>query len=361
MGKDLHSEPFDESTKTKLALFRGYIREWLPVFLAKGKPRWDTINVFDYFAGPGRDPEGTEGTPLILLGELKEYLDRISEKGLNVFVYLNEKDKEKYAQLKEEVEKEKRPEYRVKVANKEFQEALNDTKPRFPGAANLVLIDQYGVSQVKKEVFEELVNYARKDTAFDIMFFISSSQFHRFHNDKIFLQFLDMEKKEGEKTPYEHIHRKITERYRSLVPKDREFFLAPFSIKKGPNIRGVIFGTKNLLGLAKFLRACWEIDQIHGEANFDIDKEGISSDQPSLFEEDNKPKKLSVFEGKLKNAISSQELKSDREIYRFTLESGVLPKHANKVVKEMKSQGKIEKPKGFSISNKANGKELKVL
>ncbi len=35
MERDLHNKSFDEGTKAKLAIFRDYLREWLPVFIKK--------------------------------------------------------------------------------------------------------------------------------------------------------------------------------------------------------------------------------------------------------------------------------------------------------------------------------------
>jgi hypothetical protein len=41
-ARDLHIKPFDEGTKTKLEIYRGYVRAWLQVFLHaeafRGKP-----------------------------------------------------------------------------------------------------------------------------------------------------------------------------------------------------------------------------------------------------------------------------------------------------------------------------------
>jgi hypothetical protein len=60
MAKDLHETKFDEATNVKLAIYRDYLKEWLPVFLAKEEPIWTTINIFDFFAGPGTDAIGTK-------------------------------------------------------------------------------------------------------------------------------------------------------------------------------------------------------------------------------------------------------------------------------------------------------------
>ncbi|MFC1652446.1 hypothetical protein ACFL3F_01885 [Planctomycetota bacterium] len=34
MAKKFHDQPFDDDTQLKLDIFRGYIRQWSPVFLA---------------------------------------------------------------------------------------------------------------------------------------------------------------------------------------------------------------------------------------------------------------------------------------------------------------------------------------
>lgn len=52
-----HDNAFDPPTHLKLNIFRGYIREWLPVFLTRrtdGRSGHKRVNVFDFFAGPGR-------------------------------------------------------------------------------------------------------------------------------------------------------------------------------------------------------------------------------------------------------------------------------------------------------------------
>lgn len=37
MAKKFHDDEFDDATQIKLAIFRGYIRKWLPVFLTARK------------------------------------------------------------------------------------------------------------------------------------------------------------------------------------------------------------------------------------------------------------------------------------------------------------------------------------
>ena len=63
-SKDIFKKPFDEGTKTKLEIFRNYLKEWLPVFVAKQTIIWNNIQIFDFCSGQGKDVEGTLGSPL---------------------------------------------------------------------------------------------------------------------------------------------------------------------------------------------------------------------------------------------------------------------------------------------------------
>ncbi|NCD41390.1 MAG: hypothetical protein EOL88_04790 [Bacteroidia bacterium] len=85
------------------------------------------------------------------------------------------------------------------------------------------------------------------------------------------------------------------------------------------------------------------MDNVRGEANFDIDDEGIDSRQPSLFPEHDKPRKLDVFERELEDAILGKEVYDNKQIYIYALERGFLARHAKKVVSEMIHKGRLPK------------------
>ena len=77
-----------------------------------------------------------------------------------------------------------------------------------------------------------------------------------------------------------------------MIPENKEYFLAPFSIKKDKNIYGLIFGSNHSFGIEKFLNISWKLNENSGDANYNIDEEEIAEGKLSLFPEDNKPKKL---------------------------------------------------------------------
>ena len=139
---------------------------------------------------------------------------------------------------------------------------------------------------------------------------------------------------------YSDIHRLVAGMYRSWLNKDKEYYIAPFTLKKGSNIHGLIFGCSNLLGIEKFLRICWQIDPERGEANFDID--GDNLDNLDLFKDNNTSNKVRKFQERLLCVLKNGQLTSDLDIFRFSLEHGFLPvKHAKSVVKKLIKEGII--------------------
>ena len=98
-GKNIHKEPFDEGTITKLEIFQRYAREWLPTFVMSQRKR---VSIFDFFAGPGYDETGCPGSPIRILQEIKGQIQNIKNNGTIIHLFFNEYDKKKYEQLSSE-------------------------------------------------------------------------------------------------------------------------------------------------------------------------------------------------------------------------------------------------------------------
>ena len=106
---------------------------------------------------------------------------------------------------------------------------------------------------------------------------------------------------------------------------------------------GLIFGSGHVLGIEKFLKTCWSIDPERGEANFDIDDDKIQEGQIDIFTKQvQRPKKVELFEKEIKKKILDMELKSDKEIYLFTITNGFLPKHTRKIISDLIKENKIK-------------------
>lgn len=336
------NQPFDEESLLKLEIYKDYVNEWLPVFISKHDPVTKTVNIFDFFSGAGTDSAGKFGSPLIVLEALntERYLKDIEEKSLTVNLYFNDHSKPYIQRLTNAVQNYN---YNTNLINvhiscKDFTEAYSSLKGKMYNAANLVFLDQFGIKYVDRKIFREL---ARKKMT-DILFFISSSHFNRHYDSDGFRSILNFTKEEIKSKDFFRIHNIVMDKYREFLPPDLQYYLAPFSIKKVSTINGLIFGSSHLLGIEKFLKVGWSKDNKTGEANFDIDKEKLDMYDGTLFHDAFLPKKLELFEQNLEKKILDESLKTEKDVYIYTVQNGCLPNiHAKPRLKKMKENGII--------------------
>jgi three-Cys-motif partner protein len=337
--REIEAEPFSEGTLTKLEIFQLYTRAWLPVFTSPQDPPWQKLAIFDLFSGEGQDCAGTPGSALRVLAELKLRWHEVQSKGIHVSVHLSDSDPAKIRRLKELIAKEAEPLPGIEIECQaaDFRTQFQRVLPLLQSGdvACLLILDQYGFKLVDVEVFQKLTECPTTD----VLFFVSSSYLHRFSDQAPVRRYIELERA-GD---YFHAHRAVYEWYRNKIPPRREYYLAPFSFRKGTNIYGVIFGSGHPRGLHQFLSVAWQRDQLNGEADYDLNREDFKEEEPflkmDLFE---KPKKTAIFEVQLRLAIESGRLSNERELYLFCLENGMLPKHAAPVLKELKEQGRIK-------------------
>lgn len=336
--KNLHESPFDDATIAKLSIFEDYAQAWLPVFIMQGKPK---ICIFDFFAGTGYDKQGVEGSSVRLLKKIKEQAHHANEKGVEVVVFLNEYDINKFQQLKHACEEFllANPDIakisKVNYYNEDFEKLFPRLLPEIKKYPSLVYLDQNGIKFLKAEYIWAL----EKTQQTDFLYFVASSYFNRFGNVKEFKQHFTVDMEEISKAPYEFIHRVLLNQIKTFRPAESELKLYPFSLKKGSNIYGIVFGAKHIRAVDKFLEVAWRKDPICGEANFDINQESQKA-QGSLFG-DRLLTKIESFEQTLREKILTAELRNNIEVYIFTLEQGHLGKHAADVLRSMKKENKI--------------------
>lgn len=338
--KDLHDEPFDASTIAKLEIFEDYVQAWLPTFVMTGA---STICIFDFFAGTGYDKVGTEGSPIRILKKIKEQLENILKKNVKVKLILNEwepnkKDQPKFKLLKEACTKFLNGNLDVAQVidlqphNEDFETLFPKLLPLIRQYPSLVYLDQNGIKFLSDKYLLEL----EKTSQTDFLYFVSTSYFWRFGDSKEFKEHLDIDIVEAKKDPYRLIHRNVLEQLKKKLPAGTKFRLYPFSIKKGSNIYGIIFGASHVRAVDKFLDLSWKRNGINGEANFDID-EDAKKIQGDLFE-DKKMNKLESFQSLLRREILNGKLTTNEEVLNFVYNEGHIPKHAADTLRKMKSE-----------------------
>jgi three-Cys-motif partner protein len=336
-GKDLFRKPFDEGTLVKLKIYKDYFKEWLPVFLSKKEPIWRTVQIFDFFAGQGKDKNDVPGSPLIAIEIVKSIEHFIKDNGIRVILHFNELDQDNYNFLIESL-KDIEGDFEIKPYKEDFASLFSSLYESMKTSANFLFLDQNGIKQITSEIFNKIISLKQTD----FLFYISSSYFKRFADTPEFKKYFSFDPIEIQQMNYYHIHRNVLQHYKSLIPNNKKYYLAPFSIKKGSNIYGLIFGTNHTLGIEKFLAIAWRNDKMRGEANYDIDSEKIDFNQPFLFDHFNKPNKRQVFEKNLTELILNKRLIDKHSVYLYSLDEGFLFKDANTVLERLKKKKDID-------------------
>ena len=332
--KGFHEKPFDEATLTKLELFELYAREWLPVFLNSGARK--VVHLYDFFAGPGTDSAGVVGSPLRLLRQVREFLPMAAKSGVRIAVHLFDADKDKIAALNQKIDAHGLRLSTVTIETEActFEDALLRSRPAISdtAAAKLVLMDQFGVDQVTTDRFLQL---ASAPTC-DFLFFVSSGTFNRFRDHPA------IKLKVTRPEDHYQIHVAVMDFYREQLPAGQRFYLSPFSLKRGPNIYGVIFGSAHPRGMDKFLQVAWNKDKVNGEADFDINRENIRPGQGMLPMLELQPSKVTAFEADLEAQIRSGAVIDEGDVVQICFDHGVRRQHAEPVLNRLKTEGVIE-------------------
>ena len=145
---------------------------------------------------------------------------------------------------------------------------------------------------------------------------------------------------EVKKNGYKLVHRTFTDQLRKKVPTESQLKLYSFSIKKGSNIHGIIFGATNPRAVDKFLSIAWKRNHINGSANFDID-EDRKKGQLNLFTP-NKLTKIESFQENVKKLVLDCTITDNKELLEYTYSQGHLPSHAAECMKELKKAKKVD-------------------
>lgn len=341
MQKDLHEKPFDEGTLKKLDIFEAYTKQWLPTFIMNNFE--SDIYIFDLFAGPGYSVTGQEGSPIRILKQVNNQIGNIFSRNKKVCVLFNEYDKDKVEKLKKACESfcNNHAELKRAIASKHVQyKILNtDVALLFPKVKTylgkhplLLFLDQNGIKFMSDTYLQPLLN-AKK---VDFLFYLSSSYFNRFGNTDEFKNIIDIDLKKAKEAPYKYIHRSILKQLREKIPVNCPTRLYPFTIKKGCNVYGIIFGASHPRGVEKFLQTAWAENNINGEANFDIDDDR-NKGQADLFGYVELTK-IMKFRQEIRQAILDGTLENNRDAFDFALNQGHLPSHAADEIKMMKKE-----------------------
>lgn len=344
-GKNIHSEPFDSGTITKLEIFEDYAQAWIPTFVMQ--PRFSEIHIFDFFSGPGYDSNNIGGSPIRILTKIIEQLGNILMTKTKIVLHFNEFEPNRKAQKKFELLKKncedfilQNPKFKyfltVNYYNEDAEILFFKLIPTIKEYPSLVYLDQNGVKFISQEYIDEL----EKLNTTDFIYFVSSSFFRRYGMTEEFRKALEIDIKEIESEEYRNMHRLVFNKINSRLRQNSELKLFPFSIKKTRNIYGIIFGAKNYAAVDKFLKIAWKRNSLNGEADFDID-EDAGKIQLDMFE-GQKLTKVEKFKNELETKLLEKNTVTNKNVLMYAYSNGHIPEHAVDLLKQMRKQGKLE-------------------
>ena len=235
--KDLHEQPFDEATISKLEIFEDYAQAWIPTFVMQ--KRFREIHIFDFFAGTGYDKKGVPGSSIRFLRKIQEQKEYLFKNKVRVILHLNEFEPNKREQKKFELLKNSCSEFlkedsglldRVEINyyNKDFEYLFSELYEIIRDFPSLVYLDQNGIKFLSEKYFLEL----EKTSQTDFLYFVSSSYFWRFGNSEEFKLHLDIDIEEAKKHGYKKIHRTITKELIKKLPNYSKLKLVLYNCNK---------------------------------------------------------------------------------------------------------------------------------
>jgi hypothetical protein len=124
------------------------------------------------------------------------------------------------------------------------------------------------------------------------------------------------------------------------LPVGSKLKLYPFSLKKGANIHGIIFGASHPRAVEKFLAIAWKRNDTNGEANFDID-EDKKKEQLDLFA-GKQLTKIEAFQSRLREKVLNGSISNNFAAFDFAMDEAHIGTHAADALKKMKKEGLID-------------------
>lgn len=360
---DLHSKPFDNGTIAKLEIFEDYAQAWIPTFVMQKTP---VICIFDLFAGTGYDQNGIKGSPIRILDKIKNYIGYIYQNKVKIKLFLNEfeptkKNQKKFELLKHacfdylENNKSLKNVVEIIFLNENFESLfpkLIDSIKQYP---SLVYLDQNGI----KFLEANYLNALEKLNQTDFIYFVSSSYFKRFGTQEEFKKHFEINFDEINKNPYKFIHRVLINQIKAKLPTPTRLKLYPYTIRKGKNIYGIIFGAKHPRAVDKFLTISWNKNSVNGDANFDIDDDA-NKIQIDIFGNQSLTK-IELFQQKVKEKILNREISNNFELLEFVYQEGHIPKHADECLRQLKKSKIVNYNSGSPLVNYDNVHKNKKL
>ena len=249
--------------------------------------------------------------------------------------------------------------YSTEDAGKQLKDISNRLTNTPRNQRNLVFIDPYGYSAIKKEDLYNIV----KNGLTEVILFLPINQMYRFIDVAISEESRRYEKlNDFIKSFFSDSAELNTLNQLSFIQSIKEaitfkhqFHSCKYYIERGAGCYyALFFICSNILGLEKQLESIWSLNPVKGKG-YDKVK---SPNQLTLFQEELNDndyiRTLKVLEDIFHEELKKATKLNNNQIYKITLLNEYLPKHAKEALVNMQEKGEIniqKTTKGFGINN----------
>ncbi|MEO0556201.1 MAG: three-Cys-motif partner protein TcmP [Bacteroidota bacterium] len=323
-------------SEAKVKLLGSYLKRYLNIIANDGYT--NKIHLYDLFCGEGIYDNGGEGSPLIILKEIKNlhYVNVAKNNQIpSLNLYFNDLSEKKISKLEGIIEQKKLmlPEYgTLSYTSQDYKKLIDPIASkieRFKKEKAFIFIDPYGYKEIRASEIKKLMR-AKKS---EVLLFLPTQFMYRFDENgtpESLVELLDelVDYRGWQKTTsvFQFISQ-MKNGFRKHL--GREFFVDTFTLERDPSsIFCLFFFSSHIRGFEKMLETKWELDHEQGRGfRFEATIDLFTTQKTNPLAE-----KLSAFLAKPKD---------NSQVYEFVLQNGFLPKHANEIFKVWQRDGML--------------------
>lgn len=327
-----------EHSEIKVQLLKLYLERYLNVLNLS--PYTSDVNVYDLFCSEGIYDNGGKGSPICILETIKTiYEDNLKKGKAGKFNCLfNDHDASKIEKLQASITDLKLHDSttgKLNYEKKEYKNILTDVLSEINGFNNqkgFIFIDPCGYKDIQVKDIKALL----KSKKTEVLLFLPTQFMFRFEKNgtpqclKDFIEELLPATAWPTSSTGLAFVETLKDAFRKSIGDD--YFVDSFIITRDKNqFFCLFFFTSHIYGFDRMLDAKWQIDEEEGR--------GWNYEGNSLFNQSVKTPNTIKYERALNNFLI--DFKSNADLYRFTLHHGHLPKHANQILAQLQTDGRL--------------------
>jgi len=339
-NRDVKKNLLDHSA-AKVKLLGEYLKRYLNI-ICNGRYT-ERIRIYDLFCGEGLYDNGGEGSPLVIMRQIKDVHFVNVAKLSNIpkiDCHFNDIEEDKVKKVERSlIEKSLyysdfgNLEFSTEDYQVQFEKLLTELPKLKPlNQKAFIFIDPYEYKHIRASQIKSLMS----SMSSEVLLWLPTQFMYRFASNgtpealKDFITEMIPDFYKSEPGNVWGFISELKQAFQNFLGDN--FYVDSFTIEKDTStVFCLFFFTSHIKGFEKMLEAKWEIDKEYGKG-WDY-----AGNPPSLFHEH----KTNPLEQKLREFLQGKA-RCNGEVYEFTLRQGFLPKHANEIFTNWQKNGDLE-------------------